>query len=99
MKKKNKHIGLEGLRTNECELKKSVVATSPTILKSLSLVVFIYLKVTNRGVPQGVPRFVNGGPRTLCLEYHTCAYCRRRLARAGLGLGLGSVLLFSREID
>jgi hypothetical protein len=41
----DKHIGLVGLGTKECELKK--VGKSPTFLRTLSLVVFIYPKVTN----------------------------------------------------
>jgi hypothetical protein len=37
--------------------------------------------VTNRGVPQGVPCFVNGGPHTPCPEYHTRAAAVRPAKR------------------
>jgi hypothetical protein len=39
IRKMNKHIGLEGLGSMECDLKK--VRMSPTLEKTLSLVVFI----------------------------------------------------------
>jgi hypothetical protein len=65
---------------------------SPTLLRTHLVVVFIYRKVASWGVPQGVPRFVNGTPRMHCPEYHTRAAARP--ARAGLGLGLGDILIF-----
>jgi hypothetical protein len=39
MRKRNKHIDLEGLGTKECELKK--LGMSPTLERTPSLVVFI----------------------------------------------------------
>jgi hypothetical protein len=61
---------------------------SPTLDRTQLLEVFIYWNVASWGMPQGVPRFVNGGPNILYSEYHT--HARRRSA----GLELGDILIF-----
>jgi hypothetical protein len=78
--KRIKHISLR-LRNIDVLIEKS--GRSPTLERTHSLLVFIYPKVTTWGVPQGVPRFVNGGPHT-----------RARRCPAQVGLGLGDALIF-----
>jgi hypothetical protein len=78
----------------KCELKKD--SLSPTLLRTHNLVVFIYEKVTLWFGPQGVPSFVRRRSTHPTLNI-TRARRRRRPAgsdRAGLGLGLGDVLIF-----
>jgi hypothetical protein len=69
-------------------IEKSEVRTSLTLDWSLSLVVFVKTKLTTWGVPQRVPRFLNGGQRTALDHHHTHALPP---SRHGLGPDLGQI--------